>query len=168
MRNAARAMLVVLSLAGMPLAAQQSSAEVHANYVRTTVSKSNAWGGGAQLQLTAGGKKAPLQVNSSVGVDWTKQDNNGPSQTSLSYDAVVQPGGSGTVTPYLGGSVGANWSGGSNKQWDGAKLGLEAVGGLQVKLGLSGVSWKVEERYGYVREQSDHNLTTRVGVVVNL
>ena len=168
MRNSLGVMALALCAVGTRAAAQESSAEVHANYVRATVSKSNAWGGGAQYQLTAGGKKAPVKINTSLGLDYTKQDNGGPSQTSLSYDAVLQPGGSGTLTPYAGGSVGANWSGGSNKQWDGAKLGLEAIGGFQVKLGLSGVSWKVEERYGYVRGQQDHNLTTRAGVVISI
>jgi hypothetical protein len=160
-------MALAICLTAAPAAAQQSVGDVHADYVRGTVSKSNAWGAGAQYQLTFGGKHAPLQLNTSLGLDWVKQDNNGPSQTSLSYDATTQPGGSGSFLPYVGGSVSANWSGGSNKQWDGAKLGLEAVAGLQVKLGLNGVAWKVEERYGYVREQADHTLTTRVGIVIS-
>lgn len=161
------AMALAACLTAGTAAAQQSTGDVHASYQRTTVSKANAWGVGAQYQLTFGGKQAPLQLNTSLGADWIKQENNGPSTTSLSYDATTQPGGSGSLMPYVGGSVSANWSGGNNKQWDGAKLGLEAIGGLQVKLGLSGVSWKVEERYGYVREQSDHTLTTRVGVMVS-
>ena len=168
MRKSLGVVALAFCAMGTRAAAQQSSLDLHASYARATVSKSNAWGAGASYQLAAGGKKAPLQLNSSVGADYMKQDNGGPSQTSVSYDGTLQPGGSGTVTPYAGGSVSANWSGGSNKQWDGAKLGLEAIAGLQVKLGLSGVSWKVEERYGYVREQQDHTLTTRVGVVISL
>ena len=166
MRKVLCSMAVALCLTSSAAAAQQSLGDVHGDYVRGTTSKSNAWGAGAVYQLTFGAKKAPVQLNTSIGADWVKQDNGGPSQTSLSYDATLQPGGGGAFTPYAGGSVSANWSGGSNKLWDGAKLGLETLAGFQVKLGPSGVSWKAEERFGYVRQQ-EHTLTTRLGVVVS-
>ncbi|HEX8850553.1 MAG TPA: hypothetical protein VF761_13560 [Gemmatimonadaceae bacterium] len=165
MREALVGIAVAICLTAGPAAAQQSSGDVHADYMHGTTSKANSWGAGALYQLTFGGKQAPLQLNTSLGADWTKQENSGPSQTSLSYDATVQPGGSGSFVPYAGGSVSANWSGGSNKMWDGAKLGLETLAGFQVKLGLNGVAWKAEERFGYVREQ-EHTLTTRVGIAV--
>jgi hypothetical protein len=62
-----------------------------------------------------------------------KQEQDGPSQESLSLDANVQPGGSSSLTPYVGGSVSANWSNGTGKQWEGSRLGLETMGGLQYK-----------------------------------
>lgn len=166
MRKVPGSMAVALCVCATTVAAQSSAGEVHANYQRAVNSKTNAWGGGAQYQLTIGAKKAPVQLSTSLGLDWTQQENSGPTQTSGSYDAALQPGGGGSFTPYAGGSVGANWSGGSGKQWDGAKLGLEALAGFQAKFGLKGVSWNAQERFGYVRGQ-DHNLTTRVGVIVS-
>lgn len=164
-----RRIVGIIALAGgvmaAPAAGQQRQADLHANYARMTRSESNAWGAGAALQLTWGGKQAPVNVGTSVGADYLKQEQGGPSQTSVTGDATLQPGGGGSVTPYAGGSVSANWSGGSNKQWSGTKVGLETLAGLQLKLGGS-LSGKAEERYGYVRGQ-EHTLTTRLGILVS-
>ena len=87
---------------------------------------------------------------------------------NASLDAVAQVGG-GALTPYVGGSVGANWSTGDEAQSSGARGGLETMAGVQVKLGASdkAPSLKLEERFGYVRGQ-EHALGTRIGLVLSL
>ena len=117
------------------------------------------------MQGTVGSQ--PVKVSVAPSIDYLKQENSGPSQTSLSADIDVQPGGNSTVTPYAGVSAGANWSGGDNKQWEGARIGLETLAGVQVKLGGSSVTTKGEERFGYVKGQ-EHTLTTRIGVLITL
>jgi hypothetical protein len=144
--------------------AQQTSAEVHGNYVRALSSHSNAWGAGANYQVTWGSEKAPLRLATSVGPDYTKQQGSDQSQASLSFDATLQPGGGGAATPYAGGSVSENWRAGAQRQWSGGKVGTEVVAGVQVKIGNGGrLSAKGEERYGYVNGQ-EHTATTRLGV----
>ena len=150
-----------------PAAAQQWQGDLHGNYARGTQSHANSWGAGAQVQATWGGSSAPVKVGTSGGVDYTKQEKSGPSQTSLGLDVTLQPGGNGSVIPYAGGSVSSNWSGGDAKQWTGAKTGLETLAGVQIKsAALGSLSWKAEERFGYVRGQ-EHTLSTRVGVVMS-
>lgn len=108
-----------------------------------------------------------MKVSIAPSLDYLKQENSGPSETTLSADLDVQPAGSSPVTPYVGVSAGANWSAGDNKQWKGSRLGLETLAGIQVKLGGSSVSAKGEERFGYVKGQ-EHTLTTRIGVLIML
>jgi hypothetical protein len=159
---------VIIAISGGSLQAQERTADLHLNYARTTQTHQNSWGGGAALQLTWGGSNAPAKLNTSLGADYTKQENGGPSQTSVSTDFTVQPGGSSALTPYAGGSASANWSGGAASQWSGSRLGLEAVGGLQFKPSPdANISWKLEERFGYVRGQ-EHQLTTRLGMLVSI
>jgi hypothetical protein len=146
-----------------PTRAQSQQGEIHANYSRTTQSKTSSWGAGAQSQQVWGSTSSPVALSNSAGVDYLKQENGGPSQWSLSLDVVLQPGGNSTVTPYAGGSISANWSTGDAAQWSGARLGTELIGGAQVKLGTgSPVSAKLEERFGYVNGQ-EHTLATRLG-----
>jgi hypothetical protein len=150
-----------------PAAAQQMQGDLHGNYARATQTDVNSWGAGGQLQATWGGQSAPVKLGTSGALDYTKQDNGGPSQTTVSADATLQPGGNGSLIPYAGGSIGANWSGGDQKQWTGAKMGLETLAGLQIKSAAMGpVSWKVEERFGYVKGQ-EHQLTTRLGAILS-
>jgi hypothetical protein len=147
--------------------AQERSADLHLDYSRTTQTHQNSWGGGAAVQLTWGGSSAPAKLNTSFGADYMKQENGGPSQTSVSTDVTVQPGGSSAFTPYAGGSASANWSGGSASQWRGSRLGLETLAGFQFKPSPdANISWKAEERFGYVRGQ-EHALATRVGILVS-
>jgi hypothetical protein len=148
------------------MAAQQTQLDLHGNYAVGTDTHAKSWGGGAGVQTTFGSKTDPINLSAAPSLDYLKQEQGGPSQTTLSLDLDVQPGGSGTVTPYAGLSAGANWSGGSAKQWEGARLGLETLAGAQVKLGGSHVSAKGEERFGYVKGQ-EHTLTTRLGVLVS-
>jgi hypothetical protein len=163
--------LMAASVAGVTLAPhrvaaqQQRQGEVHANYSRQTQSKSNAWGAGTQLQLVWGAKHAPVVLGTSLGGDYLKQENGGPTSWNTSADAVVEPGGNGAVTPYAGASAGANWSTGTGAQWTGARLGLETLGGVQFRIGAA--SAKLEERFGYVRGQ-EHNLGTRFGLQFKL
>jgi hypothetical protein len=155
------------ALAASPAAAQQLQGDLHGNYARGTLAHTNSWGAGAQLQATWGAPGAPVKVGTSAGVDYTRQEKSGPSQTNLATDVTIQPGGGGSLVPYAGGSIGANWSGGDDRQWTGAKLGLETLAGLQIKSSALGpLSWKAEERFGYVRGQ-EHQLTTRVGVAMS-
>ena len=154
-----------VALATAPLHAQQTQLDVHGNHSVGTSTHNKSWGGGAGVQTTFGGKTSPVAISTSPSVDYLKQENGGPSQTSVTIDLDVQPGGNGTVVPYAGVSAGANWSGGAGKMWDGAKLGLETAGGVQLKLTPS-ASVRAEERFGYVKTQ-EHTLTTRVGFLVS-
>jgi len=148
------------------LAAQpQLQLDLHGNYVRTTQTWTTAWGGGGAVQVTWGGPQSLINVGTALGVDHTRQENGGPTQTGGTFDLTLQPGGSGSFVPYVGGSASVNWSGGEAAQWQGARLGLEALAGLQIKLG-GPLSVKAEERYGYVDGQ-EHTLTTRLGVLIS-
>jgi hypothetical protein len=153
-------------VAASSAAAQQSQIEAHGNYVRTTQSHSNSWGAGAQLNTNWGSTQAPVQLSTSEGVDWTKQENDGPSTTSLGLDVTVQPGGGGVFTPYAGGSMSANWV--SKNAPSGALLGLEYLGGVYYKLEAQGkLSLHAELRSGYVRTQ-EHTVTGRFGVAFSI
>jgi hypothetical protein len=143
--------------------AQQWQAEVHGNYARTTQSHANSWGTGVQVASTWGAKRAPVQLVTSLAGDWQKQENNGPSQWSLGYDATVQPGGQSAFTPYAGGGISANWLRGSGAP-SGTLLGLQYIVGLLVKPeAQSQLTLKFEVRPGYVKTQ-EHSVTGRFGV----
>jgi hypothetical protein len=159
---------IAIAIAAAPnrLAAQQTQLDLHGDFVVGTTTHLHSWGGGAGVQVTFGQTSDPIQLSLSPSLDYTKQESGGPSQTSLSADLDLQPGGGKTVTPYVGISAGANWSGGASKQWEGARAGYEALAGAQVKLG-SRASAKAEERFGYVTGQ-EHTLTTRLGVLLSL
>ncbi len=158
-------LMIAFGAAAPAAAQQQAQLDLHGNYVRTTQSWTTAWGAGGAVQVTWGGTQAPINVGTSLGVDHTRQENGGPTQTSGTFDLTLQPGGSGTLVPYVGGSASANWSGGEAAQWQGARLGLEAIAGLQIKVARP-LTLKGEERYGYVDGQ-EHTLTTRVGVLIS-
>ncbi|MFL5560978.1 MAG: hypothetical protein ACJ79K_05840 [Gemmatimonadaceae bacterium] len=162
---------LVLGIAGISAfpapAAAQSQLDVHGNWARTTATHTTSWGAGIGFQATVGGKSSPIALSAAPSFDYLKQENSGPAQEILSLDLDLQPGGSGTVIPYVGASAGANWSSGSGKQWEGTKLGLETLGGVQLKVGTSALSLKGEERFGYVRGQ-EHTLTTRFGVLISM
>ena len=83
---------VFAAVAGVPLGAQQSSVEAHANFARTTQTHLSSWGGGTQYQLLFGGTQQPVQLGSSLGVDYQKQEKGGPSETSGALDVTRQPG----------------------------------------------------------------------------
>jgi hypothetical protein len=167
MVRAAAVAALGIALTAASAAAQQGQADVHANYQRGTATHVNGWGVGANVQETFGASSAPVRLSVSVGPDYIKQENSGPSAVSASLDATLQPGGGGALTPYAGGSVSSNWSLGDNRQFEGARLGTEAVGGVQVKLdALGSLTTKVEERFGYVNGQ-EHTLTTRLGFAMS-
>ena len=160
--------LAAISLAALPAPARaQSQLDLHGSWARGTSTHASSWGGGVGVQGTIAGSSGPIELTAAPSFDYLKQENGGPAQESLSLDLALQPGGSGTVTPYIGASAGANWSSGSGKQWDGTKLGLETLAGVQLKAGASALSLKGEERFGYVKGQ-EHVLTTRVGVLISL
>jgi hypothetical protein len=159
------ALLAVASIASRA-EAQATQLDLHGSLAVGTASHSRSWGAGVGLQVTFGSSESPVKVSVSPGFDYLKQEGGGPSQESLSLDVNLQPGGSSTITPYVGASASGNWSSGTDKQWSGSKLGLETMGGLQIKAGDT-VTLKTEERFGYVEGQ-EHTLTTRVGVLVKL
>jgi hypothetical protein len=159
------ALVAVISL-GSRARAQNTQLDLHGNFAVGTTSHSRSLGAGIGPQITFGSSNAPARVSVSPGFDYLKQEHGGPSQESLSLDANLQPGGSSTVTPYAGASASANWSSGAAKQWQGTKLGLEMMGGVQIKAGDT-LTLKAEERFGYVDGQ-EHALTTRAGVLVKL
>lgn len=145
----------------------QSQLDVHGSWAKGTATHANSWGAGAGIEATIAGQSSLFELTASPSFDYMKQEHGGPSQESVTLDLALQPGGDGTVTPYVGGSGGANWSSGSNKQWEGTKLGLETFGGVKLNVGKSALSLKGEERFGYVRSQ-EHTLTTRFGVVISI
>lgn len=151
----------------VPLAAQQTQLDVHGDFSHAVSSGSNSWGAGVALPVTWGAKSNAIRIGTSPGFDWTKQTGGGPSQESLGLDVTAQPGGNSPVTPYVGGSASANWSTGTGKQWQGSKLGLEALAGLQMTIHPDKLSAKVEERYGYITG-NDHMWTTRAGFLFSL
>jgi opacity protein-like surface antigen len=126
----------------------------------------DAWGGGAGIQLTWGGSSAPIKINTSVGGDYLKQTNDGPATVTASFDLTAQPGGNSALTPYVGGGAGLNWSSGDNKQWEGAKAGYDVIGGLTFKFSPA-MSLKAEERFGYINRE-EHTLQTRFGVLISM
>jgi opacity protein-like surface antigen len=155
--------VAALSVAASAAEAQQWQGEVHGNYARTTQTHANSWGAGAQMASTWGAKKAPVQLVTSLAGDWQQQENSGPSQWTLGYDATIQPGGQSAFTPYAGGSISANWLRGGGAP-DGTLLGLQYIIGLQVKPeAQSAMTLKFEVRPGYVRTQ-EHSVTGRFGV----
>ena len=160
--------VLTLAFAARPgiASAQQAQLDLHGNLVVGTTTHNKSWGGGVGAQIALNSTSSPIVVSLSPSLDFVKQQHDGPSQTSLTADLDVQPGGSSTVTPYAGVSAGANWSGGSSEQWTGSELGLETLAGAQVKLGGSKVTAKAEERFGYVKGQ-EHTLTTRLGVLLS-
>lgn len=163
--SACLALVAVASLASRARA-QQLQLDVHGNFAVGTTSHTRSWGAGVGPQITFGAAGAPAKLSVSPGFDYLKQEAGGPSQESLSLDANVQLGGSSAATPYAGASASTNWSSGTGRQWEGGRLGLEAMGGVQIDLG-GGTTLKVEERFGYVDGQ-EHSLTTRLGVLLKL
>ena len=146
--------------------AQEWGVEGHANYSRTTTTHQSSWGVGAQLMGTFGGTSAPVNLSTSLGADWLKQEHSGPSTTSVSYDATIQPGGSSAITPYAGGSVSANWV--SDNAPKGALLGLEYILGVQFKPESQGpLTLRLELRPGYVHTQ-EHSIAGRFGLAYSL
>jgi opacity protein-like surface antigen len=156
--------LLLVSLLATTAAAQQTQLDVHGNFSTTTQSHDQSWGAGIGPQFTFGSEQSPVRVSVSPGFDYLKQEHGGPSQESLSLDANLQPGGSSSLTPYVGASASTNWSSGTGKQWEGSRVGLETMGGLQFKTSPA-VTLKAEERFGYIRGQ-EHSLTTRFGVLL--
>lgn len=157
---------VTLAVLARSAGAQDKQVEVHANYVPGEGTSSSAWGAGGQYQLTLGSKQQAVRLSPSLGVDWTKQEESGPSTTSVGLDVNLQPGGDSPLTPYAGGSVSANWV--SENAPKGALLGLEYMAGVYYKLESQGsLSLHAEVRRGYIRTQ-EHQTTGRFGVALSL
>jgi hypothetical protein len=154
-----------ISIVAVQLPAQQTQLDLHGNLAVGTATHLKSWGGGIGTQSTFSSSGSPLKLSISPSLDMLKQENDGPTQTTLSLDVDVQPPGNSTITPYVGVSAGANWSGGDAKQWEGARLGVEVLGGATAKLNSS-LTVKAEERFGYINGQ-EHTLTTRAGLLVS-
>ena len=157
---------LALVFAARSAESQESQLEAHANYIPGTGDASPAWGGGGQYQVTLGAKGQAVRFSPSLGVDWTRQEESGPSTTSVGLDVNVQPGGDSPLTPYAGGSVSANWV--SENAPKGALLGLEYMGGVYYKLEAQGpLALHLEVRRGYIRTQA-HQTTGRFGLALSL
>jgi hypothetical protein len=147
--------------------AQEWSAEGHGEYARTTQTHQSAWGAGVSIESLWGATHAAVRLGTSLGGDVQKERGDAPTQWSVSYDATLEPRGGAAVTPYIGGSVSANWLAGSNAT-DGALLGLQYIAGIELKPSAkSATSVKLELRPGYVRTQ-EHSLTWRAGLSFSL
>ena len=162
--------LAIVSMLALPVVAthahaQTSQVEAHASFARTTETHTNAWGAGAQYQLTFGAKQAPVQLSTSLGADYSKQEDGGASNTSASIDVNLQMGGGATVSPYVGASVSENWMSGDNAP-DDPKIGLEYIIAAQLKATPT-LSVRAEVRPGYVKTQ-EHTVTYRLGFLMSL
>jgi hypothetical protein len=166
MKAGFRIAALVLSVS-VPCAAQEWSVEAHGNLARTTETHLKSWGAGASLGALWGATNAPIRLGTSLGGDWQKQENSGPTQWSLSYDVTLQPGGESAITPYAGGSISANWLSGTGVP-SGAQTGLDYLIGVEIKPdSQSPVSAKLEVRPGYVQTQ-EHAVTFRAGLSVSM
>ena len=161
------ALLVVTGLSALArgAVAQQAQLELDGLYSVTTSTHTKSWGGSGGVQVTFGGSNAPLALSVTPSVSYLKQENSGPGQTNLGASVNLQSGGHGAFTPYVGADAGSNWSTGSNKQWEGARLGVDMLAGTEFKFS-SKLTGKAEERFGYINGQ-EHTLTTALGLLVS-
>ncbi len=108
-------------------------------------------------------------VWTAIAVEYQRQRDLGSGRGRLSADIrLLPPDSEGWFVPFAGMSVSANRSGGVQSEWEGTRLGLEALAGAlllpndRVPLGIS-----VEERFGYVRGR-EHALATHIGLRFSL
>jgi hypothetical protein len=163
-RTALPAALLAAAALGRVASAQQPSVELHSIYQRTNDSHQSSYGGGGDYGLSFG--HGAVQLSTDAGVDYQAQEGDGQQQLGGSLDAAVQfGGGSAALTPYVGGSVSANWLAGGDRAFgDGPLLGLEYVVGIGVPLDRRGqTSLHVELRPGYVHTQA-HYVSGQIGI----
>ena len=155
----------------VPCAAQDGQLELTALGSRTRRTGARAYGGGAQYQLTWGAGVRPVRLAAALGADLQRTRASGETQRSLSTDVTLVFGGQARLTPFVGGSVGANWmSGGASdgSSSSGAELGIQAVLGAQYQLGAhTPLAVQAELDHGYVRGQ-EHQTGVRLGLAYSL
>ena len=106
-----------------------------------------------------------VEALASVAVEYQRQDDFGSGRGRVAAELRLLPRYDGRFVPYAGGSVSANQSGGDLSEWSGTLPGIEALAGLMLVLNERvPVVVMVEERFGYVREQS-HFTATHVGLM---
>jgi hypothetical protein len=157
-------------VAGM-LAASSAAAQiidVHATASVETIRESTSWGGGLGLGTVYLPSGVAL-LGMTVGADYVREQHLGKGLGTVSLDATLSPPNmTARFLPYLGGSVGLNWSGGELSQWSGTRVGLDVTLGVKALLGgAERVGWKLEQRYGYVRG-FEHAFATRLGLLIAL
>jgi hypothetical protein len=106
-----------------------------------------------------------LDVWTALAVEYQRQHDLGPGRGRLSVDLrLLAPDSQGWFVPFAGMSVSANRSGGAQSEWEGTRLGLEALAGaVLVPDNRSPVGVSIEERFGYVRGR-EHALATHIGL----
>jgi hypothetical protein len=162
-------MLVALGAVAGTLAAPTAAAQVldlHAIGSVETVRQSTSWGGGLGIGTVF--MPAGIAVlGLTLGGDYIREQHLGVGRASMSLDATLSPPQASVgFIPYVGGSVGANWSGGQNSRWDGARVGWDVMLGVKALLGgQERMGWKLEQRFGYV-SGFEHAYATRLGLLL--
>lgn len=107
-----------------------------------------------------------VDVWASLALEYQRQDSLGPGRGRLAAELrFLAPRHDRSVDPYLGASLSANRSGGTQSEWNGTLQGLEGmVGLLMTPNDRLPLALLLEERFGYVREQN-HFTATHLGVV---
>jgi len=165
MRTISVVSAVALGVAAARGGAQQVQVGLQGAYQRTTQSHQSSSGVSASYGLTFGGEQ-PVLLNTGAELGYMAQHRTGQQQLATVFSAALQLGGGGTVSPYVGGDVSANWTSGGGEPSSGAQLGLEYIVGAQVKLVPDGsVVLRAEVRPGYVRTQ-EHHVGAQVGFAV--
>jgi hypothetical protein len=142
--------------------------DVHAIGSVETMRQSTSWGGGLGIGTVL--RPADLiVVGLTTGADYIREQHLGKGLATVSLDATLSPPNVGAhFVPFVGGSVGLNWSGGALAQWTGARVGLDALVGFRALIGGGErLGWKIEERYGYVAG-FEHAYSTRLGFLIGL
>ena len=142
--------------------------DLHADALVESTQHSTSWGGG----LSVGTIFVPAgfaTLGLSAGADYVREQHLGKPLLTTSIDAAFSPsGGSASFVPYIGGGTSLNWSGGALSPYTGARVGWEAIAGVKSLFGgQERVGWKLEGRFGYIREYQ-HSYSTRLGFLFGL
>ncbi|MDQ2666463.1 MAG: hypothetical protein M3Z05_10670 [Gemmatimonadota bacterium] len=155
----------LLSVAIALLQPQSASAQtvgVHGIFVPSHGTRT--WSSGVGTELGNVFSLGPAVLWPAVGFDYQRQHGLGPGRYRITANVHVSPvpSRSAWVTPYVGGGVSANRSGGEQSEWSGTLLGLDAIAGMLV-LANGPLAVRVEEQLEYMQRQ-DHATSTRVGL----
>jgi hypothetical protein len=161
------ALPALVALAAGRLLAQDRAVEAHLSLTRTTVTHANGLGVGARYERTwhADDDERFAHLATSVGADYDKAGNDGPSQAGATVDVTGKLGAA-TLVPYAGASVGVNWLSGDGVA-RGPHLGLQLVLGAQYHGEDAPYTFRFEIRPGYVRTQ-EHAVIYRFGLSTTL
>ena len=160
---------LALALAGAGITGRSLHAQVfdvHGAFVPAVHSQPSAAGFGVAIAAPA--RLASATLLPSLGGDYLRRAALGPGRASAGLDLRLLPSAEGHwVVPFVGAGASANWSGGLQSEWNGARLGLDAIAGFALGANNPHFALKIEQRFGYVTG-ADHTLTTRVGLLAGL